>query len=119
MHALLKGILRIAEEWSGIKLNPTAVYGIRRYLRGAWMGAHIDSFGKSTHRVFRKHFYILSILSRDPHHQCHNQRLPEGRRGLAFGHFRPRRESPQNLPQAGRDGALRKLEVVENNNNLF
>ena len=31
------------------------------------MGAHIDSFGKSTQRVFRKHFYILSFRSLETH----------------------------------------------------
>jgi hypothetical protein len=41
-HALLP----MAEEWIGRKLSISAVYGIRRYLRGAYLAAHVDKMGK-------------------------------------------------------------------------
>ncbi len=37
----------LAEEWSGVaRLEMTAVYGIRRYLQGGRVGAHVDTPGK-------------------------------------------------------------------------
>ena len=32
----------IAEEWSGVKLKPTSVYGLRRYLNNSALISHID-----------------------------------------------------------------------------
>ena len=33
----------IIEKWANVKLSSNAtVYGIRRYLRGAWLGLHVD-----------------------------------------------------------------------------
>lgn len=46
---ILKQLLKPAEEWSGIKLEPVTVYGIRRYLRGSWMSSHVDR--KETHII--------------------------------------------------------------------
>ena len=35
----------IFEDWSRIALaNHVVVYGIRRYLRGAWLSLHVDNF---------------------------------------------------------------------------
>lgn len=39
----------IAEKWAGVPLEPTAVYGIRRYKRGAVLYAHLDKL--STHVI--------------------------------------------------------------------
>ena len=36
-------LLPIMENWSGIKLKrKPVIYGIRKYLRGAWLGLHVD-----------------------------------------------------------------------------
>ena len=35
----------LAEEWAGLPLNLSTVYGIRRYLGGGWMAAHVDRLG--------------------------------------------------------------------------
>jgi prolyl 4-hydroxylase len=31
-----------AEQWAGLKLAPTSVYGIRRYRSGALLATHVD-----------------------------------------------------------------------------
>ena len=41
------GLLEMAERWSGIKLELSSVYGIRRYLRGSYLGTHVDKTSKS------------------------------------------------------------------------
>ncbi len=39
----LNEVLRpILEEWSGVALEPTEMYGIRRYKDGAWLQLHVD-----------------------------------------------------------------------------
>ena len=36
-------LLPIMENWSGIELKrKPVIYGIRKYLRGAWLGLHVD-----------------------------------------------------------------------------
>lgn len=45
----------LAEEWTGIELIGSAVYGIRRYLRGSWLALHVDRL--NTHVVS----FILQI----------------------------------------------------------
>ena len=58
-----KALLPLAEKWSGIELNPTVVYGIRRYERGAWMVAHTDKDGKHAQtNVIILYIFILSQI---------------------------------------------------------
>ena len=35
----------LAEQWAGVPLALSSVYGIRRYTRGAWLAAHTDREG--------------------------------------------------------------------------
>ena len=40
---ILEKLLPILESWSGKQLSPDPIiYGIRRYLRGAWCALHVD-----------------------------------------------------------------------------
>ena len=39
---IFKTLGPIAESWSGVKLKPTSVYGIRRYLNNSALMSHID-----------------------------------------------------------------------------
>ena len=39
---MLKTLGPIDESWSGVKLKPTSVYGIRRYLNNSALMSHID-----------------------------------------------------------------------------
>ena len=45
-----QGLLAAAEKWSGVKLVPHNVYGIRRYTRGAWLIAHTDHEGSKEYK---------------------------------------------------------------------
>ncbi len=37
------------EEWCGVELEPTEIYGIRRYREGSWLQLHVDRM--NTHIV--------------------------------------------------------------------
>ena len=39
---LFKTLGPLAEEWAGLKLRPTSIYGIRRYLNNSALMSHID-----------------------------------------------------------------------------
>ena len=40
---IFKTLGPLVEKWSGgVKLNPTSVYGIRRYTNNSWMLGHVD-----------------------------------------------------------------------------
>ena len=39
---LYYGLQGILENWTGIPLEPSRVYGIRRYKEGAWLMMHTD-----------------------------------------------------------------------------
>jgi len=39
----------LAEDWSGVRLEHTATYGVRRYTNGSWLASHLDRF--STHVI--------------------------------------------------------------------
>ncbi|XP_059082487.1 uncharacterized protein LOC131880006 [Tigriopus californicus] len=43
LRRILKSLHGPAEKWSGLELDPQVAYGIRRYKRGSWMAAHIDT----------------------------------------------------------------------------
>ena len=58
-HAIRVAIQPILETWSGQKLDPNVgIFGIRRYLRGAWMSLHLDRL--PTHILSA----ILQVISR-------------------------------------------------------
>jgi len=42
-------LLPLAEEWSGVTLEHTSTYGIRRYTNGSWLTSHVDKF--NTHVI--------------------------------------------------------------------
>ena len=44
-----RGLQPLAEEWSGVKLQHTATYGVRRYTNGSWLTSHVDRF--NTHVI--------------------------------------------------------------------
>lgn len=48
LRRILKSLHGPAEKWSGLELDPQVAYGIRRYKRGSWMAAHIDTIRKET-----------------------------------------------------------------------
>ena len=42
-EVIFKTLGPLVEKWSGgVKLNPTSVYGIRRYTNNSWMLGHVD-----------------------------------------------------------------------------
>ena len=43
VHKEIKeSLLPIMGDWCGLSLKSAVVYGIRRYLRGSWLGLHVD-----------------------------------------------------------------------------
>ena len=46
---ILSTLQPMAEDWSGVSLVGTSVYGIRRYKAGAWLAAHVDQM--ATHVI--------------------------------------------------------------------
>ncbi len=44
-----KALQPMMEEWSGVTLTPSMTYGIRRYMRDAWLMLHVDRL--NTHVV--------------------------------------------------------------------
>ena len=44
VESLERGLQPLAESWSGVRLEHTSTYGIRRYTDGSWLIAHIDRF---------------------------------------------------------------------------
>ena len=46
---ILSTLQPMAEEWAGVPLAGTSVYGIRRYKDGAWLAAHVDQM--ATHVI--------------------------------------------------------------------
>lgn len=45
-------MLPLAETWSGVKLEHTSTYGIRRYTDGSWLVSHIDKYNKYSCNAF-------------------------------------------------------------------
>jgi hypothetical protein len=41
-ETVLAALLPLGEAWAGLRLRPSAMYGIRRYRRGAWLAGHVD-----------------------------------------------------------------------------
>ena len=39
---ILESLHPLAEQWSGVRLLGTSVYGIRRYRAGSWLATHVD-----------------------------------------------------------------------------
>ena len=46
---ILSTLLPMAEDWAGVSLSGTSVYGIRRYKAGSWLAAHVDQM--ATHVI--------------------------------------------------------------------
>merc|ERR1712105_544516 len=46
---ILSTLQPMAEDWSGVSLVGTSVYGIRRYMAGAWLAADVDQM--ATHVI--------------------------------------------------------------------
>ena len=44
LEALRSGLQPLAERWSGVRLEHTSTYGIRRYTDGSWLISHTDRF---------------------------------------------------------------------------
>jgi hypothetical protein len=44
-NELHNALLPVAQEWARTRLVPSVCYGIRRYLKGAWLGPHVDRTG--------------------------------------------------------------------------
>ena len=63
IHAQL---LPIHEEFSGVKLEPSAVYGIRSYTKGATLKAHVD-------RIETHHISSIIIVDKDLRCGCQNK----------------------------------------------
>lgn len=48
---MVRTLQPIAEEWAGLPLNISNIYGIRRYLNGGYMTAHVDRIGRKKRRA--------------------------------------------------------------------
>ncbi len=59
-------LLPIHEEFSGVKLEPSAVYGIRSYTKGATLKAHVD-------RIETHHISSIIIVDKDLRCGCQNK----------------------------------------------
>lgn len=104
---ILKQLLKPAEEWSGIKLEPVTVYGIRRYLRGSWMSSHVDRKGTFLENLSAKlDFEIHFRFFRDSHYKCHHKCGAESGTTLAFRYYGSSWYTPQNFDETGRFGLV-------------
>ena len=58
VHQEIKNsLLPIMGNWCGLSLKSAVVYGIRRYIRGAWLGLHVD----------RLPTHIISVILQVPY----------------------------------------------------